>query len=374
MSVALKLDNVTKTFTQNGKTIAAVDDLSLDIQPGEFFTFVGASGCGKTTTLRMIAGLETVSSGKILFDDQDVTNVTTQKRGIGMVFQDIALFPFMSIRDNIGYPLKVAGMPKSQIAQKVEAAADLLSITDKLSMRPTQLSGGQQQRVAIGRAIVKEPKILLLDEPLSALDARLRTEMRTEILRLHRRINATIVYVTHDQVEAMTMSSRVAIMEAGRAAQVDTPRQVFRAPRYESVATFIGTPAMNVWDMQVTGKAGQPVLQGGGMTVALTREDAAALDGFRWVRMGVRPAALKIVPQDEADFSAVLHLREPLGFEDECHLETADGTDIKLVGRVPDTLVEGASLHIAVDRADYCIFHPDTGKALRHGLAPLTAA
>lgn len=373
MSVALKLENVTKTFTQNGQRIAAVDNLSLDIQPGELFTFVGASGCGKTTTLRMIAGLETVSSGRILFDNQDVTDITTQNRGIGMVFQDIALFPFMSIRDNIGYSLKVAGMPKAKIAEKVEAAADLLSITDKLSMRPTQLSGGQQQRVAIGRAIVKEPKILLLDEPLSALDARLRSEMRTEILRLHRRINATIVYVTHDQVEAMTMSSRVAMMDAGRASQVDTPRQVFRAPQYESVATFIGTPAMNVWDMQVTEAAGKPFLQGGGLTVELTREDAAALDGLRQVRVGVRPAALKIVPQDEADFSVVLNLREPLGFEDECHLQLSDGTEITLVGRIPDTLVEGTEMHIAVDRHDYCVFHPDTGTALRHGLGPLGA-
>lgn len=373
MSVALKLENVTKNFTQSGQMIAAVDNLSLDIEPGEFFTFVGASGCGKTTTLRMIAGLETVSNGRILFDDQDVTNVTTQNRGIGMVFQDIALFPFMSIHDNIGYSLKVAGMPKAQIAEKVEAAADLLSITDKLSMRPTQLSGGQQQRVAIGRAIVKEPNILLLDEPLSALDARLRTEMRTEILRLHRRINATIIYVTHDQVEAMTMSSRVAIMDAGRAAQVDTPRQVFRAPQYENVATFIGTPAMNIWYMGVTESAGKPVLKRAGMTVELTREDAAALDGLRQVRVGVRPAALKIVPKDEADFSAVLNLREPLGFEDECHLQLSDGTEIKLVGRLPDTLVEGTTIHVAIDRQDYCVFHPESGQALSHGFMPLDA-
>lgn len=372
MSVDLKLENVTKTFTQNGQIIAAVDDLSLDIPAGEFFTFVGASGCGKTTTLRMIAGLETVSTGRILFDNQDVTNLTTQNREIGMVFQDIALFPFMSIRENIGYALKVAGLPKAVIAEKVEAAADLLSITDKLSMRPTQLSGGQQQRVAIGRAIVKEPKILLLDEPLSALDARLRTEMRTEILRLHRRINATIVYVTHDQVEAMTMSSRLAVMDAGRASQVDTPRQVFRAPNFENVATFIGTPAMNVWDMNVSEAAGKPCLTGGGMTVGISREDAAALDGLQQVRLGVRPAALNLVPEDEADFSATLNLREPLGFEDECHIQLEDGTEIKLVGRIPDTLTEGTKLHIAVDRQDYCVFHPDTGKALHHGLAPIS--
>ncbi|MEO1104977.1 MAG: ATP-binding cassette domain-containing protein, partial [Pseudomonadota bacterium] len=267
MAVALKLENLTKTFGQRGKEIRAVDDLSLEIAPGEFFTFVGPSGCGKTTTLRMIAGLERVSSGRILFDGRDVTNVPTQRREIAMVFQDIALFPYMSVAANIGYPLKVAGVSRQEIGARVEAAADMLGITDKLDMMPAQLSGGQQQRVAIGRAIVKEPRVLLLDEPLSALDARLRAEMRTEILSLHRRIEATIVYVTHDQVEAMTMSTRLAMMETGRPLQVDAPRTVFRRPASRTVATFIGTPAMNILPGKVDGarlvagarQAGHPI-------------------------------------------------------------------------------------------------------------------
>jgi multiple sugar transport system ATP-binding protein len=374
MPVALTLENVTKSFGQKGRRIAAVDDLSLEIGAGEFFTFVGASGCGKTTTLRMIAGLESVSSGRILFDGKDVTSMPTQKRGIGMVFQDIALFPYMTIRDNIGYALKVSGLPKAEIARKVEAAADLLSISDKLSMMPTQLSGGQQQRVAIGRAIVKEPSILLLDEPLSALDARLRAEMRSEILRLHRRINATIVYVTHDQVEAMTMSSRLAVMDAGRAVQVDTPRRVFRAPNTEGVATFIGTPAMNVWTADVGVMDGMPVLRGGGMTLVLARADAAALEGMGKVRLGARPAALHLVPPDRALFRARLTLREPLGVEDECLLTLADGTELKLVGRLPDDLLEESDLHVAIDRRDFSLFDVETGKALRHGLLPADAA
>ena len=369
MSVGVKLENVTKTYAQGSKKVTAVQDLSLDIAPGEFFTFVGASGCGKTTTLRMVAGLESVSSGRILFDSEDMTRVPTQGRSIGMVFQDIALFPYMSIRDNIGYALKVAGVGKTEIAERVERTADLLSISDKLAMRPAQLSGGQQQRVAIGRAIVREPKVLLLDEPLSALDARLRAEMCSEILRLHRRINATIIYVTHDQVEAMTMSSRLAVMEGGRAVQVDQPRTVFRYPASESVGTFIGTPAMNVWDATVAEQGGAPCLTSAAGVVPLSREDAQALGGLRTVRLGARPQALRLVPADEAMMRATLTLREPLGLEDECHLQLDDGLELRLVGRIPDALAEGSPVHVAIDKGDFCVFHPDTGVALRQGLS-----
>ena len=368
MSVALTLDRVKKVFTQGGKEMVAVDELMLEIAGGEFFTFVGPSGCGKTTTLRMIAGLETASSGRILFDKQDVTNVPTQKRGIGMVFQDIALFPYMSIRQNIGYALKVAGIAQGEIDRRVEEAADLLSISDKLNMKPGQLSGGQQQRVAIGRAIVKEPKILLLDEPLSALDARLRTEMRTEILRLHRRIKATIIYVTHDQVEAMTMSTRLAVMERGQAAQVDAPRNVFRQPTSESVATFIGTPAMNVWDADITPNGDGVRLSGAGISLRLARADAGKLGEINRVRVGIRPPALLLVPAGEGLADATLYLREPLGLEDECHLRLPDGTEVKGVGRIPDSISEGTLVGIDFDPADLCVFHPGTGKTLLFGL------
>jgi multiple sugar transport system ATP-binding protein len=338
MSVALTLDKLKKTFVQNGREITAVDELSLQIQPGEFFTFVGPSGCGKTTTLRMIAGLEHSTSGRILFDGRDVTSLPTQKRDIGMVFQDIALFPYMSIRQNIAYPLKVAGVAKVEIDKRVEATAELLSISDKLNMKPGQLSGGQQQRVAIGRAIVKEPKILLLDEPLSALDARLRTEMRSEILRLHRRIKATIIYVTHDQVEAMTMSTRLAVMERGQAAQVAAPRDVFRTPISENVATFIGTPAMNVWDADLVQDEKGASLVGAGMTLPLARSDAATLGSVRRVRVGVRPPAMLLTGRGEGLADGTLYLREPLGLEDECHIRMPDGTEVKCVGRVPDSV------------------------------------
>ena len=246
MAFSVRLEGLDKRFGRGAREVHAVRDLSLEIGEREFFTFVGPSGCGKTTTLRMIAGLETPTAGRIWFGDTDVTALPPQKRDIAMVFQDIALFPYMTVRQNIGYPLRIAGLPRARIDEKVEKVAATLGLSDKLAMKPGQLSGGQQQRVAIGRAIIKEPKVLLMDEPLSALDARLRVEMRTEILRLHREISATIIYVTHDQVEAMTMSTRVAVMDQGRALQIDPPRVIFRRPADMTVATFIGTPAMNI--------------------------------------------------------------------------------------------------------------------------------
>src|ERR687888_238478 len=243
MAFTVRLEGVHKRF---GRTLVAVENLTVEIGEREFFTFVGPSGCGKTTTLRMIAGLETPTAGRIFFDERDVTALPPQKRDIAMVFQDIALFPYMTVAQNIGYPLKIAGLPRAAIAEKVTRVAAILGLTDKLEAKPAQLSGGQQQRVAIGRALAKEPKVLLMDEPLSALDARLRAEMRAEILRLHRELATTIIYVTHDQVEAMTMSTHVAVMDRGRALQIDPPRAIFHAPSSLTVATFIGTPAMNV--------------------------------------------------------------------------------------------------------------------------------
>ena len=273
-----------------------------------------------------------------------------------MVFQDIALFPYMSVRANIGYPLKVAGRPKAEMADRVEAAAALLEITDKLDQKPGQLSGGQQQRVAIGRAIVKEPKVLLLDEPLSALDARLRAEMRSEILRLHRRLGATIVYVTHDQVEAMTMSTRLAMMRAGRPLQVDAPRKVFGAPANEAVATFIGTPAMNVFDAAVT--RDPPTVSAHGLTVPLP----TAPDGDA-VRLGVRPQSITLVASGAGLADATLTLREPLGIDDECTLTLGDLT-LKAVARLADTVREGDRVGLAIDPRAVHLFDPDTGDTL----------
>jgi multiple sugar transport system ATP-binding protein len=364
----VRLENLRKVFGQRGREVVAVEDLSVEIGERAFFTFVGPSGCGKTTTLRMIAGLEYPTSGRILFGDRDVTSLPPQRRDIAMVFQDIALFPYMTVADNIGYPLKVAGVAKGERQRRVADTAEILGITDKLEMKPAQLSGGQQQRVAIGRAIIKEPAVLLLDEPLSALDARLRAEMRTEILRLHRRINATIIYVTHDQVEAMTMSTRLAVMDAGLAVQIDPPRVIFDAPESKTVATFIGTPAMNILPAQV-------IHEGDGLTVDLLgrkipvpEAQVAAIGAPRAVEIGIRPQAFRLAAPDGDTLRGTVLLREPLGLEDEVLVQVGDHT-VKVVTAQGRGFTEDSAVGLAVDPAQLYLFDRDSGRTLCCGLS-----
>jgi len=361
MAVAVRLERVHKRF---GRRVVAVEDVSVEIGEREFFTFVGPSGCGKTTTLRMIAGLETPSAGRIYFGDRDVTELPPQKRDIAMVFQDIALFPYMTVAQNIGYPLRIAGLPRAKIADKVARVADILGLTEKLDAKPAQLSGGQQQRVAIGRAIAKEPKVLLMDEPLSALDARLRVEMRTEILRLHRELASTIVYVTHDQVEAMTMSTRVAVMEGGRALQIDPPRTVFNRPRNVTVATFIGTPAMNVVPATIV-EGGLEIL---GYRMPIHGDRRQALHGAKQVEVGIRPQALRLLPPGSAGVAGRVFLREPLGLEDEVLVQVASGERIKAVTASGEQFAEGASVVLGFAARDVYVFHPESKETLCHGV------
>jgi multiple sugar transport system ATP-binding protein len=365
---AVRLQNLRKVFPQRGAAIVAVDDLSVEIGEREFFTFVGPSGCGKTTTLRMIAGLEYPTSGRILFGERDVTGLPPQRRDIAMVFQDIALFPYMSVHDNIGYPLKVAGVASGERARRVRATAEILGIADKLAMKPARLSGGQQQRVAIGRAIIKEPKVLLLDEPLSALDARLRAEMRTEILRLHRRISATIIYVTHDQVEAMTMSTRLAVMEAGQAIQIDPPRVIFDAPANRTVATFIGTPAMNVVPARVVQDGERLAVDLFGRRIPVPAERGQAIGDRRQVEIGIRPQALGLVAPEGDTIRGTVLLREPLGLEDEFLIQLDDAT-LKVVTAQGRRFPEGSRVGLAVDPAQLFLFDPETGRTLCCGLS-----
>jgi len=368
---AVRLQKLGKAFGQRGREVVAVDDLSVEIDEHAFFTFVGPSGCGKTTTLRMVAGLEYPTAGRILFGERDVTGLPPQRRDIAMVFQDIALFPYMSVHDNIGYPLKVAGVARSERDRRVRATAEVLGIADKLEMKPAQLSGGQQQRVAIGRALIKEPKVLLLDEPLSALDARLRAEMRTEILRLHRRISATIIYVTHDQVEAMTMSTRLAVMEAGRAIQIDPPRVIFDAPQNKTVATFIGTPAMNVVPAQVVQDGGELALDLFGRRVPVAAGRAAAIGARRQVEIGIRPQAFRLsVPEGPAEgaLRGTVLLQEPLGLEDEFLIQL-DRATLKVVTAQGRRFAEGSQVQLAVDPAQIYLFDPASGRTLCCGLA-----
>ena len=348
MAFSVRLEGLDKRFGRGAREVHAVRDLSLEIGEREFFTFVGPSGCGKTTTLRMIAGLETPTAGRIWFGDTDVTALPPQRRDIAMVFQDIALFPYMTVRDNIGYPLRIAGLPRARVDEKVENVAATLGLTDKLAQKPGQLSGGQQQRVAIGRAIIKEPKVLLMDEPLSALDARLRVEMRTEILRLHREISATIIYVTHDQVEAMTMSTRVAVMDQGRALQIDPPRTIFRRPADITVATFIGTPAMNIIPATVVTTPSGLVIEVLGRLISVGPRYHAALQGLKRVEVGIRPQALRLVPPGPDRIMGRVFLREPLGLEDEVLVETADGTRVRVVTGAGEEFPEGAAVGIEI--------------------------
>jgi multiple sugar transport system ATP-binding protein len=369
MAFSVRLEGLDKRFGRGAREVHAVRDLSLEIGEREFFTFVGPSGCGKTTTLRMIAGLETPTAGRIWFGDTEVTALPPQQRDIAMVFQDIALFPYMTVRQNIGYPLRIAGLPRARLDEKVEKVAATLGLSDKLAMKPGQLSGGQQQRVAIGRAIIKEPKVLLMDEPLSALDARLRVEMRAEILRLHREISSTIIYVTHDQVEAMTMSTRVAVMDQGRALQIDPPRVLFQRPADMTVATFIGTPAMNTIPAAVvTTPSGGLAIDLLGELIPVAPQHHAALEGLTRVEVGIRAQAVRLVKPGRGKIMGRVFLREPLGLEDEVLVETAHGTRVKVVTAAGEEFPEGASVGLDLDPRDLFLFQPEARTTLCYGI------
>jgi multiple sugar transport system ATP-binding protein len=286
------LDNVSKEFPGG---VRAVDGVDMTIADGEFMVLVGPSGCGKTTLLRSIGGLETISSGRIVIDGRDVTKASPSDRDLAMVFQNYALYPHMTVRQNLGYALRVRKTPKQEIRRRVEDAAKLLGLDGLLERRPGALSGGQMQRVAMGRAIVREPKAFLMDEPLSNLDAKLRVSMRTSLQQLHRRISTTTVYVTHDQVEAMTLGERVAVMRDGRVQQVDAPGRLYEEPANLFVAAFIGSPAMNLIDGEISGDS----IALGRLTIPLDRERRpAARPGGRLI-VGIRPEAF-----EDAAFSA----------------------------------------------------------------------
>lgn len=369
MSGLVRLEKVRKVFGRKNHEVIAVDNVDVAINEREFFTFVGPSGCGKTTTLRMIAGLENPTSGRIYFGDEDVTDLPPQRRDIAMVFQDIALFPYMTIRQNIAYPLKVAGAKKSEIDRKCDQVAGILGLIDKLDMKPAQLSGGQQQRVAIGRAIIKEPKVLLLDEPLSALDAQLRTEMRTEILRLHRKISSTIVYVTHDQIEAMTMSTRLAVMDKGMAIQIDGPREVFNKPKNRTVATFVGTPAMNIMPALIQTTAAGKTMSLLGQQIPIPSGSGKQLKGCEKVRVGLRPQAIRLCRPSPDMIQGSIFLREALGLEDEVIVQVNDEIKVIVVTRTGQDFAEGSVVSLEFALQDLYIFHRETGQTLCCGLA-----
>ena len=296
---AIQLDKIEKWFGE----VQVIKGVDLDIHDGEFVVFVGPSGCGKSTLLRMIGGLEEISRGALRIDGKDVTSDPPSKRGLSMVFQSYALYPHMSVRDNMGFSLKTAGAPKSEMDEKVGNAARILKLEDFLDRRPKALSGGQRQRVAIGRSIVRDPTAFLFDEPLSNLDAALRVEMRYEIAKLHKALGRTMIYVTHDQVEAMTLADRIVVLEYGTIAQVGTPRELYEKPANLFVAQFIGSPAMNVMPCRTEG--GELHLEGG---------RPSPYEGSRpATKLGVRPEHLRPAAPGQGLFDGQVDVIEYLG-------------------------------------------------------------
>ena len=303
-------DHVTRIYPGNDEP--SVSDLSLDIRDGEFLVLVGPSGCGKSTTLRMLAGLEEVNKGRIMIGDRDVTTMQPKDRDIAMVFQNYALYPHMTVADNMGFALKIAGTPKDQIRQRVEKAAEVLDLTEYLDRKPKALSGGQRQRVAMGRAIVRQPKVFLMDEPLSNLDAKLRVQTRTQIAALQRQLNVTTLYVTHDQTEALTMGDRIAVIKLGVLQQVGAPTELYDRPENVFVAGFIGSPSMNINIHPVVN--GQAKI--GEDTISLPREavDKLTPDDQGKIVVGFRPENASLAGADEPDaFSLKVANVEDLG-------------------------------------------------------------
>jgi multiple sugar transport system ATP-binding protein len=286
----VKFDEATRIYP--GNDVPSVDKLNIDIEDGEFLVLVGPSGCGKSTSLRMLAGLEEVNEGKIWIGDRDVTNLSPKDRDVAMVFQNYALYPHMSVADNMGFALKIAGVDKAEINKRVQEAAKILDLEPYLERKPKALSGGQRQRVAMGRAIVRQPQVFLMDEPLSNLDAKLRVQTRTQIASLQRRLGVTTVYVTHDQVEAMTMGDRVAVLKDGLLMQCDTPRRMYDHPNNVFVAGFIGSPAMNLLDVDVV-DGGVSV---SGSKIAVERDRLSGSTG-KQVTLGVRPEDLEMTTE-----------------------------------------------------------------------------
>jgi multiple sugar transport system ATP-binding protein len=362
------MTNLTKTF----KTVIAVNDVSLTINDKEFLVLVGPSGCGKTTALRMIAGLEEITSGEIRIGQRVVNEVSPKDRDIAMVFQNYALYPHMSVYDNMAFGLKLRKVPKMEIKRRVQEAANLLGLGDYLQRKPKQLSGGQRQRVALGRAIVREPKVFLMDEPLSNLDAKLRVQTRAELIKLHRRLGITTVYVTHDQVEAMTMGDRIAVMKDGVVQQCDTPLNVYNHPVNIFVAGFIGTPSMNFLDTKISVEAGGVYVDGDCFRLRVPDDRAEALKPYanKIVAFGIRPEDifdknLSGILQATADNTATVQVDviEPMGPIVTMYL-SCGGHDVIATIDAETQAKESAPMEVLFDMSKCHIFDKETEQAV----------
>ncbi len=354
------IEEVSKIYLGN---VRAVDRIDLQIRDAEFIVLVGPSGCGKSTTLRMVAGLEEISEGKIRIGDRVVNDVPPKDRDIAMVFQNYALYPHMTVYKNMAFGLKLRGFPRKDIDERVQWAAKILGLEPYLDRKPKALSGGQRQRVAVGRAIVRQPKAFLFDEPLSNLDAKLRVETRAELKRLHQRLKTTTLYVTHDQEEAMTLGDRVVVMDMGHIQQCDTPLNVYNRPRNRFVAGFLGTPPMNFVEGRLLLRDSRTAFEGGGFTLALSDAQASCLASKvgQPVTLGIRPEGIHLHPlpgQNDNALSVRVNVVEPLGASMDLFASTA--ADQRLVARVKaESLVQpDATVHFHVDLAKTHLFEP----------------
>ncbi len=367
-------DHVTKRYGD----VYAVNDLNLEIQDGEFMVLVGPSGCGKTTSLRMIAGLEEISSGTLRIGDRVVNDVPPKDRDIAMVFQSYALYPHMTVRDNLAFGLKLRKVPKAEIERRVNEAAETIQLQKLLDRKPKELSGGQRQRVALGRAIVREPQVFLMDEPLSNLDAKLRVQTRAEIARLHQRLGITFVYVTHDQVEAMTMGTRIAVMSEGVLQQVGSPQQLYDHPVNRFVAGFIGSPAMNFVDVnldgdKLTGDAGITIPLPGRYRDVVGSAGRKLVAGFRPEHLEIASGATAATATNAASFRANADVVEYLGNEELLHV-TAGGRDIVAIVGSEHRIRPGDVLDLVVPLDKLHLFDPESGATVIASGQPQAAA
>ena len=353
----LTLREIKKSFAQT----AVLHGVDLDVRDGEMIVIVGASGCGKSTLLRIVAGLETATSGDVIIDGQNVTPLEPADRDVAMVFQNYALYPHMSVFQNMAYGLKIRGRPRDQIIQRVDEAAKLLGIGALLERKPRQLSGGQRQRVAMGRAIVRNPKLFLFDEPLSNLDAKLRVQMRAEIRQLQKRLHVTSLFVTHDQVEAMTLGDRLVVMHAGHAAQIATPMEIWERPADTYVAGFIGSPSMNLLPATLLEGGAAARLDGGGLVLPFADGARAGAAG-RKLTIGIRPEHLRI---GAGGLEVMVDLVEPLGGESVLHGKLADGTP--LTARLQGATYSDGPMGVILPSEFLHVFDGETGKRLEAG-------
>ncbi len=346
------IENVKKYFGN----VKALDGIDLTIEEGSFVVLLGPSGCGKTTLMRCISGLEKLTEGKIYFDEKDVSNVPPKDRNVAMVFQSYAVWPHMKVRDNIAYPLKLKKVPKNEIEERVKWVSELLHISELLDRFPAQLSGGQRQRVAVARAIVHQPKVLLMDEPLSNLDALLRVKMRSELKKLHERVKVTTIYVTHDQTEAMTMGDKIAVMNAGKIVQFGTPEEIYKKPKTIFVAGFVGSPQMNFLNMKVVSSGAQFHAENLGLRIPLKSDPK-----LEHVIVGIRPEHIHLQQTESCvPITGTVYFAEKLMSETVIHLSI--GAEKNLVIKVPYDLSarEGERMQVYLDLDQIHFFHPDT--------------